>query len=102
MSREDSVKTKVVGSLLGLETEWNTLISLAPSELSIKNLVGNVVLPSGIEDIRRHIKEVDNVPLQVSLFSNGTPESMCEMIKTLQVRNYVPKEVCFFRKTVKS
>lgn len=86
MSRENSVKTKAVGSLLGLETDWNCLISLAPSQHnSVTNVVGNVVIPSGIEDIRRHIKEVDSVPLQVSLFSDGTPQSMLEMIQILQV-----------------
>lgn len=87
MSRENSVRTKAVGSLLGLETDWNCLISLAPTHHGgVKNVVGNVVIPSGIEDIRRHIKEVDNVPLQVSLFSDSTPQSMHEMIQILQVK----------------
>lgn len=82
------MKTKSVGGLLGLETDWNCLISLAPTHCGITNVVGNVVVPSGIADIRRHIKEVDNVPLQVSLFSDGTPPSMLEMIQILQVSLY--------------
>ena len=32
-------------------------------------------LPKGIEKIRPHIENVDNVPLQVSLFTDCTPAS---------------------------
>jgi len=41
-------------------------------------------LPHGIASIRRHIKEVDNVPLLVSLFSDCTPANAKEMIKVQQ------------------
>lgn len=85
MSRENAAKTKAVGNLLGLETGWNCLISLFPSHHGVKNVVGKIVVPSGIEDIRRHIKEVDTVPLQVSLYSDGTNQTMLEMIQILQV-----------------
>jgi hypothetical protein len=85
MSREDDSKTRSVGSLLGLETDWNCLISLEPVVHRVVNAVGNVVVPSGIQSIRTHIEKIDNVPLQVSLFSRGTPTSMREMIRILQV-----------------
>ena len=42
-------------------------------------------LPEGIENIRPHLENVDNVPLLVSLFTDCTPETTCEMIKIMQV-----------------
>lgn len=41
-------------------------------------------LPKGIENIRPHIKNVDNVPLLVSLFTDCTPETTKEMICIMQ------------------
>ncbi|XP_064632802.1 transmembrane protein 94-like isoform X2 [Lineus longissimus] len=41
-------------------------------------------LPKGIENIRPHLKNVDNVPLLVSLFTDCTPEATQEMIKIMQ------------------
>ncbi|KAG9509071.1 Transmembrane protein 94 [Fragariocoptes setiger] len=41
-------------------------------------------LPKGIENIRPHLEEVDNVPLQVSLFTDCTPNLTHEMIKIMQ------------------
>lgn len=38
-------------------------------------------MPHGIDAIRKHIKEVDNVPLLVSLFTDSTPATAQEMIK---------------------
>ncbi|CAH8465192.1 unnamed protein product [Dicrocoelium dendriticum] len=41
-------------------------------------------LPCGIENIRPHLDHVDNVPLQVSLFTDCVPESTREMIAILR------------------
>lgn len=41
-------------------------------------------LPKGIENIRPHLETVDNVPLQVSLFTDCTPELTKEMIEIMQ------------------
>ncbi|GMT28573.1 hypothetical protein PFISCL1PPCAC_19870 [Pristionchus fissidentatus] len=41
-------------------------------------------LPTGIEQVRPHLEEVDNVPLLVSLFTDCTAESTREMIDILQ------------------
>jgi hypothetical protein len=41
-------------------------------------------LPKGIENIRPHLKNVDNVPLLVSLFTDCVPEATKEMIKIMQ------------------
>jgi len=41
-------------------------------------------LPKGIENIRPHLETVDNIPLQVSLFTDCTPELTQEMIEIMQ------------------
>src|SRR3989338_1971471 len=41
-------------------------------------------LPVGVSQLRRHIAEVDNVPLLVPLFADTTPETTLEAIKVLQ------------------
>lgn len=38
-------------------------------------------MPHGIEAIKRHIREVDNVPLLVSLFTDSTPSSIRQMLE---------------------
>lgn len=54
----------------------------APIAFDISN---RAKLPEGIENIRPHLENVDNVPLLVSLFTDCTPETTCEMIKIMQV-----------------
>jgi hypothetical protein len=41
-------------------------------------------LPHGIAEIRRHLEEVDDVPLRVSTFTDSTPGAMRDMIGILQ------------------
>lgn len=41
-------------------------------------------LPKGIDNIRPHLENVDNVPLLVSLFTDCTPEATREMVKIMQ------------------
>lgn len=41
-------------------------------------------LPRGIENIRPHLENVDNVPLQVSLFTDCSAEATKEMLKIMQ------------------
>jgi hypothetical protein len=41
----------------------------------------NAKLPHGIESVRKHLKEVDNVPLLVSLFTDSTKETSKEMVR---------------------
>lgn len=41
-------------------------------------------LPKGIDNIRPHLENVDNVPLLVSLFTDCTPNATKEMIKIMQ------------------
>eukprot|EP00914_Ancora_sagittata_P017585 GHVO01034604.1.p1 GENE.GHVO01034604.1~~GHVO01034604.1.p1 ORF type:complete len:1062 (+),score=209.82 GHVO01034604.1:319-3504(+) len=85
-SRSDITTTRIVGSQLGLETGWNSVVSLAdPVDDSVpKNSDGKVVLPSGVEAIRHHISNVDNVPLLVSLFSDCDTDAIRQMIAVFQ------------------
>ncbi|KAK1162907.1 transmembrane protein 94-like [Acipenser oxyrinchus oxyrinchus] len=41
-------------------------------------------LPKGIENVRPHLENIDNVPLLVPLFTDCTPETMCEMVEVMQ------------------
>ncbi|CAH8608509.1 unnamed protein product [Heterobilharzia americana] len=48
-------------------------------------LIGNKSrLPYGIEGIRPHLENVDNVPLQVSLFTDCSPKAIGEMVRIMQ------------------
>jgi len=87
--RESEKKVRTVGSSLGLETGWNCLISLTHEPRERTNQDGKVVLPSGITDIRRHLIDIDTVPLRVSLFCNGNPQNVREMISILQENSEV-------------
>ncbi|PFH35031.1 hypothetical protein BESB_059180 [Besnoitia besnoiti] len=91
-SSQGEKRTRALGAAFGLETGWNCIISLQPSatgDTSYVNMDGKIVLPSGIAAIRQHVREVDNVPLQVSLFCNATPDTVQEMMQVLQENNEV-------------
>lgn len=63
-SREDMLKSKAVAKDLGIDTGWNSWISLDENpEEKITNWDGNFVLPFGIDNIRKHIETVDTIPL---------------------------------------
>lgn len=40
----------------------------------------NARLPHGVEDVKRHLEEVDNVPLLVSLYTDVTKRTAAEMV----------------------
>jgi hypothetical protein len=40
-------------------------------------------LPHGVDDVRKHLEEVDNVPLLVSLFTDVTKETTKQMVRPL-------------------
>ena len=74
-------------SRLGLETDWNCCIALSnemsedePAELTEEKSQ----LPYGIQNIRPHLENVDDVPLLVPIFSRCTPTTTSEMIRILQ------------------
>lgn len=43
----------------------------------------NAKLPHGIESVKHHLKEVDNVPLLVSLFTDVTKATTMHMVRTV-------------------
>ncbi|KAJ2305891.1 hypothetical protein H4R23_004591 [Coemansia sp. Cherry 401B] len=88
-SRSRGRQSKSFAERLGLETDWNTCILLSSADGTqdggyVEDHDIKARLPRGIENIRPHLREVDDIPLQVSLFAECTPESTREMIKVFQ------------------
>jgi magnesium-transporting ATPase (P-type) len=87
-------RTKEVASQMGIDVAWNCAISLRPLDAGeddqyrmVSNYADwdvNAKLPHGIDDVRKHLEEVDNVPLLVSLFTDVTKESTAQMVETFQ------------------
>ncbi|KNC37910.1 hypothetical protein PFLG_02860 [Plasmodium falciparum RAJ116] len=88
MFKTDQINTRNVANLLGMETNWNTSISLSLND-NFKNRDGKVVIPSGINNIKTHIKEVDDIPLRVSSYSGCNQFNTAEMIKILLENNEI-------------
>jgi hypothetical protein len=82
-SRHTTQKTKAFGAKLGVEVDWNCCVSLKDEgvELDVEDL--NAKLPHGIDSIRDHVKNIDDVPLRVSLFSDSTQTSIKEMVSLI-------------------
>ena len=65
-SKEGVLETKSLAKELGIDSDWNAWISLAedPSDLTkLYNRDGNLILPYGIDGIKKHLNEVDTIPL---------------------------------------
>lgn len=82
-------RTKELASQMGIDVGWNCAISLRPLEGGIDSFRMsseyadwdvNARLPHGVEDVRRHLKEVDNVPLLVSLYTDVTKKTAADMV----------------------
>ena len=80
-------ESKAYAERLGLEIDWNSCIILS-KDTSGKGYLAlhdmKAQLPRGVGSIREHIKNVDDVPLQVSLFAECEPQTVAEMIKIYQ------------------
>ncbi|XP_072846654.1 transmembrane protein 94 isoform X10 [Pogona vitticeps] len=82
VSRDDAE-----GLLLMEEEGHSDLISFQPTDSDIPSFLedcNRAKLPRGIHQVRPHLQNIDNVPLLVPLFTDCTPETMCEMIKIMQ------------------
>lgn len=69
--KDGPMETKNLGGEIGLQTDWNSCISLAETGNTYTMLInkdGNLILPYGVEGIRKHLKEIDEIPLQVPMF----------------------------------
>ncbi|RUS34188.1 hypothetical protein BC938DRAFT_482020 [Jimgerdemannia flammicorona] len=75
---------------LGLETDWNCCILLSSADSAdcgtgyLQSHDIKARLPRGIDKIRPHLENVDDIPLHVSLFAECTPEATREMIRIFQ------------------
>ncbi|GLE02340.1 hypothetical protein PINS_up011178 [Pythium insidiosum] len=87
-------RSKLLAEKMGIETDWNCAISLRPLESDGPDphrMTSNYSdwdvkarLPHGVDAIKRHIRDVDNVPLLVSLYTDSTPETVSEMVSIFQ------------------
>eukprot|EP00945_MAST-04E_sp_MAST-4E-sp1_P003341 g3341.t1 len=90
-------RAKIMASQMGIETGWNSAVSL----LSEDNTSGwtpdewdaRAKLPHGVKEVREHLKNVDNVPLLVALFTDSKPKAVNGMIEVFQENEGV---VCAF------
>ena len=88
-------RQKEIASQMGIDVAWNCAISLrtlVQGEEDEHRMISNYAdwdinakLPHGIESVRKHLKEVDNVPLLVSLFTDTTKDTTMEMVRDLHV-----------------
>jgi hypothetical protein len=88
-------RQKELASQMGIDVAWNCAISLRSLESGeadphrmVSNYADwsvNAKLPHGIENVRKHLQEVDNVPLLVSLFTDVTKSSTTEMVSAWRV-----------------
>ena len=90
-------RQKELASQMGIDVSWNCAISLRPlesGEADPHRMVStyadwsiNAKLPHGVDDVRKHLKEVDNVPLLVSLYTDVTKKTTKEMVDIFQDYN---------------
>lgn len=74
---------------MGLETDWNSCILLSDDTesdgtgyLEVHDIKAK--LPRGTAEIRKHLAEVDDIPLLVSLFADCSAAAVREMINIFQ------------------
>ena len=79
---------------MGIDVAWNCAISLRPLQMGEEDphrMVStyadwdvNAKLPHGVAEVRKHLEEVDNVPLLVSLYTDTTKRRTKEMLEVFQ------------------
>ncbi|GKY99438.1 hypothetical protein MPSEU_000898300 [Mayamaea pseudoterrestris] len=88
-------RQKELAIQLSIDVSWNAAISLRPLESgededphrmtsAYADWDVNARLPHGVDDVKRHLEEVDNVPLLVSLFTDVTKQTTRDMIEVFQ------------------
>jgi hypothetical protein len=88
-------RSKPVAEKIGIQFDWNCAISLRSlgehDEHDPHRYISSYAdwdvqakMPHGVEAIKRHLQEVDNVPLLVNLYTDATPSSTCEMIEVFK------------------
>lgn len=92
-------RQKELASQMGIDVAWNCAISLRPLESGeddphrmVSNYADwdiNAKLPHGVDDVRNHLKEVDNVPLLVSLYTDVTKETTRDMVRAFRSPSFM-------------
>jgi len=87
-------RQKELASQMGIDVAWNCAISLRPLDAGEEDphrMVStyadwdvNAKLPHGVDEVRRHLEEVDNVPLLVSLYTDTTKDRTKDMLEVFQ------------------
>jgi phosphoglycolate phosphatase-like HAD superfamily hydrolase len=88
-------RSKPVAEKIGLQFDWNCAISLrdldGASEHDPHRYISQYAdwdvhakLPHGVDAIKKHLKEVDNVPLLVSLYTDATPQTIHQMVQVFR------------------
>ena len=80
-SNKPQVLSNISPSPSRVTDSTGTEAATAPIPFDVLN---RAKLPKGIKNIRPHLENVDNVPLLVSLFTDCTPGTTCEMISIMQ------------------
>ena len=84
-SKDTPARSKALATSLGLFTDWNAHISLKDRKGSSEPPVEGISkLPCGVSAIRDHLRDVDDVPLLVSLFTDCERASSREMVRIYQ------------------
>lgn len=94
-------RQKELASQMGIDVAWNCAISLRPLESGeddphrmVSNYADwdvNAKLPHGLDNVRKHLRDVDNVPLLVSLFTDVTKETTKGMVSYMLVQALLPQ-----------
>jgi len=90
-------RTKELASQMGIDVAWNCAISLRPLDdgqddphrmtSTYADWDVNAKLPHGVDEVRRHLEDVDNVPLLVSLYTDTSKDTTAEMVDVFQMYN---------------
>ena len=90
-------RAKIMASQMGLEVGWNSSVSLVKdfkdSGWTPDQWDTRAKLPHGVQEIREHIKNVDNVPLLVSLYTDSKPKATKEMLQIFKENKEI---ICVF------
>ena len=83
-SSEDRRMSKATSNLSASPSRITTSTGTDNSAPIAFDMSNRAKLPKGIENIRPHLENVDNVPLLVSLFTDCVPEATKQMIQIMQ------------------
>nr|XP_015215729.1 PREDICTED: uncharacterized protein KIAA0195-like isoform X1 [Lepisosteus oculatus] len=84
VEREEDMEEECLLDAEGRPAEKTTFSGLDSEGACLLEDLNRAKLPKGIENVRPHLEKIDNVPLLVPLFTDCTPQTMCEMVQVMQ------------------